>query len=170
MTNHLNFYRVKTQSIHWLQLYSSAVFKRLNHRTLSICDFLTLGRPKQGIHNQFSNAVVSTALKTTRIIRVGYSSARPDKHYGETCQQGVIHSGLRQTFNSNLEGAFRTYGRHDSAKAYFFIKERRKTSGSVELSTQVHNCKWQLTFTESMMTGHCSKPQAHMSLSAHWQS
>lgn len=36
--------------------------------------------------------------------RIWHSSARSNKLYGKTCQQGVIQSGLRQCFNSNLEG------------------------------------------------------------------
>lgn len=58
--------------------------------------------------------------------RVQHSSARPDKHYGETCQQGVIQSGLRQNFNYNLEGSFRAYGQRDSAKAYIFIIQQEE--------------------------------------------
>lgn len=52
----------------------------------------------------------------------------------------------------------------------YFNTTRRRTSGSVELSTPAHNFKWQSTFNESVMTGHCRKPQAHMSLSVHWPS
>lgn len=51
--------------------------------------------------------MLSTTLNMTRLIRAKYSSARPDKHYGETCHQNIIQSGLRQNFNYNLEGVFR---------------------------------------------------------------
>lgn len=71
--------------------------------------------------------------------RYRISSARPDKHYPETCQQGVIQRGLRWNFNYNLEGSLRAYGQHDRAKAYIFIiQQERKTSGSVGLSTLVY--------------------------------
>lgn len=50
--------------------------------------------------------MLSTTLNMTRVIRAGCSSARPDKHYGETCHQTIIQSGLRQNFNYNLEGVF----------------------------------------------------------------
>lgn len=53
-------------------------------------------------------------------------------------------------------------------KLIFLESNEKKDQWVGGLSTLIHNFKWQLTFNESVMTGHCRKPQAHMSQSAHW--
>lgn len=69
--------------------------------------------------------------------RVWHSSARSDKLYGKTCQQGVIQSGLRQDFHFHLEGPFlRAYGQNNRADSLVFLNYKgKRVCGVVILST-----------------------------------
>lgn len=74
-----------------------------------------------------------TTLNMTKVTRAGCTSARPDKHYGETCHRD--HSKwIKTEFQLQPWGCLWAYCRHDNAKVYGVV---------MVLSTLVHNFKWQ---------------------------
>lgn len=66
--------------------------------------------------------------------RIWQFSAKSKKLYGKTCQQGVIQSGLRKCFNSNLEGPSKVLRSENRTSSLCFRTTKGKASGSAELS------------------------------------